>query len=369
MRKIPLFTRNRKLWIVAERFSTARSHAIGNYMHKEAGIPPLGEKIAVARIAAETWPFDKQWQGFWTKVRSVSHLRSSRRVPFIALQTQENALLENRCFVHEYFGHGWFRERFPFDRSDSWCRVDEAYARLLETFVSENRQKAIADTSSSFYLPGTSELTQQVLDISLRLGKRATMQLFSGLGHKELSGGQLEQFIHVFAQDQPLLSALATLAARYGGEAIMPYVLYADRENVLRDAIAVYDGIVQHSSSVTEDGLMRAYLQDEFSLGKPFADLYLRTVAPSCLEELISEKALLPKANVYAIDRASALKWVGAHAGSPFPDPERGMKALTIVTKACDHLFDLDGKDAPHAFQRYLEREYQKNRTLSAAVS
>jgi len=109
MRELSLVYNQKTIPVMAERFPPLRIEAIERYLQKEAGVRPPRERIRTALLARETWPFDNYWRGFFQKVKIVNPQKKvMRRVPFIALKTQDRDLDENRIFVHEYLGHGFF---------------------------------------------------------------------------------------------------------------------------------------------------------------------------------------------------------------------------------------------------------------------
>jgi hypothetical protein len=119
----------------------------------------------------------------------------------------------------------------------------------------------------------------------------------------------------------------------------------------------IYDEIVNKSSGISEKDLMFRHLSEEFSLGQSFAEVYLREIKPSCLEELILNKS---KADVSKIDVTSRLKWVWAHAATNAPDYELGLNLLNYIINTISSIKQLDEFNYGPFFQHDVLTAYSR---------
>ena len=361
MKQLLALTVKRKIaYVSAEAMERERRSSIEEYMKREAGVHPAGGLVPAWIIDKKDWPYGKDYSGFWIKKKrrdkkGVNYLR-----PYILVRESE-LYQENAIFVHEAFGHGGFEDHISSEESTSLSQLSEAFARTLEMMLTEDRQ-SYSSPSDSIYPAGTKELTQAASTISLHLGKRGIVQLFYALTPLRVPPERAVTFCKELARDASLLHAFGILTAHYGGE-IIGRLVQRSRLDILRAAITIKDELVQRSSGLTERKLMQDYLSKEFSLGNAFAQFYLREMKPSSLEELIMEKARLSQSPVYVIDRASALKWVGAHRGGAFPCYDRGMNVLESLGKTLSRLTDLEGeKRASFQLHNYCVRRQEELR-------
>lgn len=338
-----------------------RRYSIENYLKEEAGICPGGRQAPAWVIDRKDWPY-KGFGGFWRKKWRWDK-DGNRECSSYILVVENKPYEENAVFAHEALGHGGFEEHISAEEKDITFALSEAFARTGEILLREDRS-AYMSPSETVYPAETKELTEAASTILLHLGKRGTIAFFYALAPPKVREEQAASFINELAKDTALLQAFGILAARYGGENIGRQV-HQPRLQVLRAALHVRDEMVQHSSNCTEEKLMRAYLSREFSLGDAFAQFYLREARPSSFEELIFEKTVLPDTKVYAIDRASALKWVGAHRGGTLPCYEAGMNILQSLARTSESWKDLDGeKRSPQSLHRYLVRRREERKDV-----
>lgn len=331
--------------VSAESLEKERRFSIEDYMIREAGVHPAVRRVPTWIIDEKEWPYGKDYSGFWHKTY----------ITIIGSKPYD----ENATYIHEALGHGGFYEHISSAESIPLTQLSEAFARMVEVMLYEERHR-YCSLSEEIYAVGTKELTQAASAISLHIGKKGIIQLFYALTPQRVPPERAVSFCKELATDHSLLYVFGLLAARYGGE-IIGQMVRRSRMDVMRVGLQVQDETVQRSSGCTEKKLMHDYLSTEFSLGDAFAQCYLRETRPSCLEELITEKALLPKSNVYALDRASALKWVAAHQGGAFPRSAVGMNVLDSLGRSLCSLDDLDGeRRAPASLHRHLQRKRER---------
>ncbi|MBI1968482.1 hypothetical protein HYS49_01085 [Candidatus Woesearchaeota archaeon] len=357
---LALSVKRKRTYVSAKALEKGRRFSIESYMNREAGIHPAGRVAPAWVIDKKDWPYRRDYSGFWIKKKRQSKSMENPLKPYILIREAE-PYRENAIFVHEALGHGGFEEYISPEKSTSLSQLSEAFARTLEMMLIEDRQ-SYSSPSDSIYTVGTKELTQAASTISLHIGKRGIVQLFYVLTPQRVPPERAVSFCKELAWDASLLHAFGVLAARYGGE-IIGRLVQRPRLDVLRAAITIKDEMVRSSSDATERKLMQDYLSKEFSLGDAFAQFYLREAKPSSLEELIMKKARLSRSPVYVIDRASALKWVGAHRGGAFPCYDQGMNVLESLGKTLSSFTDLDGeKRAPPRLHNYCVRRQEEQR-------
>jgi len=332
--------------------------SIEHYMLNDGGVKPVHDLSAAFIVDEKKWFYKSDTGGFVTNATIIQENGDTKKgnVIFIQKDDFDSPPVDNAVLVHEALGHIGFEEYISSanaELNDAY-RLSEAFSRVLGTFVNEHgRNESIVESSSKDYPAGTSGLVTKALKIYFAVGKKALTSIF----YHTKPGPEGYTLIDEIYHDKDLIKAMAVFSARYGGCSIGRTLREQGRDDLIKKTGRIYDEIVNKSSGISEKDLMFRHLSEEFSLGQSFAEVYLREIKPSCLEELILNKS---KADVSKIDVTSRLKWVWAHAATNAPDYELGLNLLNYIINTISSIKQLDEFNYGPFFQHDVLTAYSR---------
>lgn len=313
--------------LVTELFDVQRAHAVADYLEKDAGVKPIFSPVFL--IGNCDWPKTLGDIGGQVRYESITIENHEYFFPLVMIKNSKNdPSYENQTFAHEVLGHlGFDHYIYPEKRLFSHP-LSEVFARTISMFLSCYRKEIIADACT--YSGNTQDLVTKVLTLYPKIGKRAMVSLFYASKPEETP-----LLLERVCKEKEIVHSLAILATEYGNDTLQKIVTQPF-EDIIKKSKQVYRDYSEHD-------LMLAHL-NEFSLGEKFSHAYLHDLKPFSLEELIENK------DVALFDYASELKWQYAHAATPIPSYERGMRLFDQMVSTLDHITELEGEYSPSCY-------------------
>jgi hypothetical protein len=230
-------------------------------------------------------------------------------------------------------------------------RISETFARTMELYSDRLADALLKNAFSPSYPIGTGILVHKSFHIYRAVGKKAMTSILYRTTPEKFG----QTLIDRIYDEEEVLKAAGVLSAMQGGSVVGRILNEKGPDYLVGEARMVYDKIAKSSSQVSERDLMLKHLAEEFSLGRNFAEAYLREVKPSSLEELIMGKG---NREFEAIINASALKWVWAHAATDMPDYERGFALMEHFMRTLSSIYEVTELGYSAVIQPAVMRAY-----------